>query len=364
VLLSQLRLAGIGPFDDLTISFAEHPGGMPRRLTVLFGGDGVGKTSILSAIASTRPGHTVAQLQGRTDGLPASTGALSGRMSSSSPFAIADWILGDDDEARPHSLRIISPNAKLDEPEDAAQLRRREQTLFDRRATEGGFALVAFSGARWFSRTPVLLTTPERTLWRHDVRAAATFDDATRADLARETKQVLAGVSIAAALSARGGKTPAKRFEAMEHAMREVLAAFLDPLGFQYLGVDPIRIEPIFATGDGRQVTFDDLPRGSRHLISFGALVIRALAAAYPDKDVRTAEGVVLLDDIEVQQELHLQRQVTGMLVRALPRVQWIATTSSPAVAQGCDASELFALRRMPESRRVELYDGAAAVMH
>jgi hypothetical protein len=364
VLLAQLRLAGIGPFDDMTISFADRPGGMPRRLTVLFGGDGVGKTSILSAIASTRPGHSVAQLQGQRDAPPSGAAGLSGRTSPGPPFVVADWILGDDDEARPHPLRIVSPNAKLDEPEGVAQLRRREQTLFDRHATEGGFVLVAFSGARWFSRTPVLLTTPDRTLWRHDVRTAATFDDATRADLARETKQVLAGISIAAALSARGGKAAARRFEAMEHSMREVLAAFLDDLGFQYLGVDPIRIEPIFATGDGRQVTFDDLPRGSRHLISFGALAIRALGAAYPDKDLRGAEGVVLLDDIEVQQEIHLQRQVAAMLVRALPRVQWIVTTSSPAVAQACDASELFALRRMPESGRVELHDGAAAVMH
>ena len=364
MLLSQLRLAGVSPFDDLTLSFADQPGGMPRRLTVLYGGDGVGKTSILSAIASTRPGHTVAQTQGQRDALPSGAAVLSGRMSPSSPFVVADWILGDDDEGRPHPLRIVSPNAKLEEAEETSQLRRREQTLFDRRATEGGFVLVAFSGARWFSRTPVLLTTPERTLWRHDVRTSATFDDATRADLARETKQVLTGISIAAALSARGGKGSARRFEAMEHAMREVLAAFLDQLGFQYLGVDPIRIEPIFATGDGRQVTFDDLPRGSRHLISFGALVIRALAAAYPERDLRRTEGVVLLDDIEAQQELHLQRQVVAMLLRALPRVQWIVTTSSPAVAQGCDASELFALRRMPESGRVELHDGAAAVMH
>ena len=89
-----------------------------------------------------------------------------------------DWHLGEDDPARPHPLRVVSPNAKADETEDGALVRRREQALYDRRAGEGGFTFVAFSGARWFSRTPVTLATPDRTILRYDVRATASFDDA------------------------------------------------------------------------------------------------------------------------------------------------------------------------------------------
>src|SRR5262249_19062440 len=156
-------------------------GGGPRRLAVLFGGEGVGKTSLLAAVASTRPGHAVAQAAG-----------ASGARAEEPPWVAASFFLGDDDPVRPHPLLVVSPNARLPgEPDDGVLLRRREQALFDRRAAEGGFVLVAFSGARWFSRTPVLLTTPERTVLRHDAKAAASFDDATRSDLTRETKQVL-----------------------------------------------------------------------------------------------------------------------------------------------------------------------------
>lgn len=350
MLLGQVRLVGLGPFEELLISFTDIEGA-PRRRVVLFGGEGVGKTSILAAIASTRPGHAVAQTAARGSSSPA-------------PFVVADWLLGDDDPARPHPLRVASPNARLDEAEEQGVFRRREQTLFERRATEGGFVLVAFSGARWFSRTPVLLTTPERTILRYDLRASASFDDATRADLTRETKQVLSFLSVAAALS-RGAPDREKpgRFEALERALHEVLGALLEDVGIQFRGVEPATLEPRFETGDGRAVEFDELPRSARHLIAFGAFTVRALAAGYPGKDVREAEGVVLLDDVEVQQDLRREQPVAALLARALPRVQWIVTTSSPTVALGCDIADVLALRRA-SSGQIELHEGREAVMH
>jgi hypothetical protein len=350
VLLSHLRLAGVGVFSDLRLPL-DDAAGCPRRLAVLLGGEGVGKTSILAALASTRPGHAVAQ------------GSAAGA-EDAPPFAAADWFLGDDDPVRPHPLRVVSPNAKLDfERDDAALLRRREQALFDRRASEGGFVLVAFSGARWFSRTPVLLTTPERTVMRYDVRAAATFDDATRADLARETKQVLAFAGAAAAL-ARGTRDASSiRFEVLDRALREALAVLLEDTGAAYLGVAPSRLEPMFAY-DGREVDLDDLPRSLRHRVAFGALTLRALAAAYPDRDPREAEGVVLLDDLEVQQDPRAQASLPPLLRRALPRVQWIVTTASPVVATACEVGEVIALRRMPGSAQVEVHQGMEAAVH
>lgn len=357
MLLSHARLSGIGPFDDLAIPFCDDDGA-PRRLVVLFGGEGVGKTSILAALASTRPGHAVAQLAPQR-GSSGPTGPS---------YAVADWVLSDDDPARPHPLRVASPTASLEEREDAATLRRREQALFDRRAAEGGFALVTFSGARWFSRTPVLLTTPERTILRYDVRATSSFEDATRADLTRETKQVLSFIGVAAALSrSAGGESasgPSPRFAALDNSLREVLEVLLPAAGCSYLGVDPMRLEPIFETGEGRVVELDELPKSARHLAAFGALTIRTLAAAYPGRDAREAEGVVLIDDAEVHLEQSLQRALGPLLRKALPRVQWILTTSSPAVTLGCDTQEVLALRKAPASGRVELFEGPLAVVH
>lgn len=347
MLLSQIRLSGPTAQDDLILPLTDALGA-PRRLVVIFGGAGVGKTSILTAIAATRPGHAVVQTM-RPGGPPLS--------------AVTDWILGDDDPGRPHPLRVLNPNARLEtERDDEVLARRREQALFDRRAGEGGFAFTAFSGARWFSRAPLLLTAPARTVLRHDPRAAVSFDDATHADLTRDTKQVLGFAGIAAALARAKGGDPG-RFEALDAALHEVLAALLDGTGVSFLGVDPQRLEPTF-DAEGRSADLDDLPRRHRHRIAFGALALRVLAAAYPDRDPRAAEGVILVDDLDAQQDLASQDALPSLLRRALPRAQWIVTTSSPAVASGCDAGEVLALRRMTATGQVEVHQGAGAVVH
>src|SRR5204863_5339447 len=131
-------------------------------------------------IAATRPGHALPPMPAR-------------KPEGGASFVVTEWTLGDDDPARPHTLRVASPNARPeDEDENESVIRRREQVHFDRLAQEhGGFVLVPFSGARWFSRSAVLFGAPERNLVRWDVRAAHSFDDATRADLSRDTKQVL-----------------------------------------------------------------------------------------------------------------------------------------------------------------------------
>ncbi|MDI1450583.1 hypothetical protein [Polyangium sp. 6x1] len=362
MLLARIRLVGLGPFGDITLPFCD-PDGSPRRLCVIFGGEGVGKTAVLAAIATTRPGHAVAQLvHARSAASPA--GALRPEpRGDAPPFVVADWLLGDDDPARPHPLCVASPNARLDERDDEALLRRREQALFDRRAGERGFVLVSLSGARWFSRTPVLLTTPERTLLRYDVRTSTSFDDASRTDIARETKQVLSFACITAALSRKSDDAPAAATR-LETALFGVLGALLEEDGCAFVGVDPVRLEPLFRDADDHLIEFDDLPRSLRHLVAFGAHAVRSLAAAFPDRDPREAEGVVLIDDVEIEQPAHRLRTLVPRLRRALPRVQWILTSSSPDVALGCAPGEIIALRRLPGAAAIELHEGEDAVLH
>lgn len=347
--LTRVRLVGHGPFDDLTLSLSDE-GEAPRPVTVVFGGGGVGKTSLLGAIANTRPGLAVA--------LPARRGA--GRP----PFAVTHWRLGVDEPARPHPLRVASPNAQLDEPDDATLLGRREQALHDRRAVERGFVVLLFSAARWFSRSPLLLTAPERTVGRYDVRAAPNLDDATRGDLTRETKQALSYAAISAALAGPEPSALQRRLADLDATMRQVVTSLTGLGGYDYLGADPLTLEPLFATPGGEAALFDELPTAMRHLASFGALTVRALFAAYPDLPLAQAEAVVLVDELALHQEPAVERQLLPALRTLLPRVQWVVTTSSTSLVATCEPGELIALRRTPPSARVELYEGPLAVVH
>jgi hypothetical protein len=348
--LLQAALVGVGPFEKLVLPFADE-NGEARPVTVLHGAGGVGKSSVLSAIASTRPGHCVVQ-PNRSEP----------REGAPLPFAACDWALGQDEPARPHALSVASPNVRLSASDEIEALRRREQALFDRLANDGGFAFLAIPSTRWFSRQPVAFSAPARTIARYDVRAGASADEATRADLARDTKQALAYAAIASALSA-SSEPRERRFDLLGMAMHGVVDTFLKLVGFSYQGLDPFSFEPLFS-GQGRELPFDALPTRARHLLAFAALSVRTLWAAYPDQDPRDSEGVIAIDDVDLHQDAHVQQQLAATFREALPEAQWIVTTASPIVAGAADARAVLALRQLPEAEGVRVFAGDQARTH
>ena len=198
--------------------------------------------------------------------------------------------------------------------DDEGALRRREQALFDKRAQErGGYAFAAFSGARWFSRTPVMLATPERTVIRYDVRAPHSFDDASRSDLTRETKQVLSSPRSRSALEK--DQQSERELGALDAALRDVASIALAPFHAQYDGVHPRSLEPTFSV-EGRDAIFEELPRGARHLLAIVTGAVRVLHGAYLGIGApgARASGRILIDDIEAQQDAALLRHFPALL--------------------------------------------------
>jgi len=350
--LVRAVLVGVGPFEELVLPFADE-NGEPRSVTVIHGGGGTGKSSVLAAIGSTRPGHCVVQ--------PA---RAEPRENAPPPFCACDWALGQDEPARPHPLSVASPNARLSPSDELEGLRRREQALFDRVANEGGFAFLPIGSTRWFSRQPIAFSAPARTIARYDVRAALSLDDATRSDLARETKQALAYAAIASALSVPN-EGAERRFDLLGTAMQSAVEELVRLCGFSYRGVDPHSFEPMFvAHGQRKAVPFDALPTRARHLAAFAALGVRTLWAAYPDQDPRDAEGVIAIDEVDLHQDAHVQHQLLAALTEALPGAQWILTTASPVVAASADERAVLALRHLPEGDGVRLFAGDQARTH
>jgi hypothetical protein len=351
--LVRALIAASGPFERVEVPFADEEG-RPRALTVVHGAGGVGKSTLVQAIATTRPGHAVAQVP-RGDGLTSQ---------ASGPSHVAcEWLLGSDEPARPHVLRVASPNVRALVQDDDEALRRREQAHFDKLAQDGGFAFLALPGVRWFSRQSLVLSAPARTIARYDVRGPLALDDATRADLARETKQALAYAAIAPAL-AGPPKADEPRFDLLGEAMRSAVDRLVDLAGFRYLGIDPLSFEPLFAEQRERRLPFDALPTRARHLVAFAALSVRLLWAAYPEQDPRESEGVIAIDDVELYQDNAVLSRLAGALREALPAAQWILTTASPVLASSSKVSDVVAFRRLREGDAVAVFAGEQALTH
>ncbi|MCX4244175.1 ATP-binding protein [Paraliomyxa miuraensis] len=357
--LAHATLRGVAPFGELQADFCDEHG-KPRAITIVHGGAGVGKTTLLQALACTRPGHaTVASGLPPTDEGP--------------PQVRCAWHLGEDEPARPHPLLVSTPggSSSLLPPssEDDGALQRREQALFDRRAREqGGFVFLLFPANRWFSRQAVSLHAPSRSMLRYDVRATTSFDQASSADLTRETKQALAYAAISSALSGRREHGPTERRRVdprlLGAAMRETVDGIVRLTGMRYEGLDPLSFEPRFVSVGGRALDFDALPTRTRHLVAYVAITIKTLWAAYPTADPRTAEGVVAIDDVDLHQDAHVMAELVPTLRSSLLGVQWILTTASPTLAASVAPGQILALRRLGEDEPVSLFVDAHARTH
>jgi len=365
--LTGIRLRNVGPFDDASISFTDDQG-QPRMTTVILGDSGSGKTALLSAIACTRPGLAITPPRVREG------------VAANDAFAVARYRLGDDDPARPHELVVASPNAQLDEAPTDAAARKREQAHFDRIAAERGFCLIPLSAARWAARVAASGASPERPISAMDHRAHATFDDAARADLAREVKHALVNAVTVAALSQFQARARADaeakqvsvlppppspaRATAPFELYRSTFQALLPDGEATYEGVDATSFEPQFRDQSGRIVPFDDLGFGVKNRILLGAVILRRLALAYPGRDPLACEGIVLIDEIEAHLPQQRQREILDVLRRAFPRLQLIVTTQSPWVVEGRPHDEVVVLSRDFDTGRIEINSGPRAVLH
>jgi hypothetical protein len=323
-------------------------------MTVIHGPGGVGKTTLLLAIAATRPGclSTLPQRRPRAmEDAPAGTSA-----------AVTDWALGQEDPERPHALRLATPGARVFADDPRETLRRREQALFDKVARDGGFAWAVLPAHRWFSRQALVLSVPSRIATQYDARQSALFDDAARADLTRDTKQILAYAAVLAALN-RDERSRRVGGRVLGEAMREVVDGLVRLAGYSYRGLDAASLEPEFGTAAGVR-SFDELPSQARHLVAMGALALRAMWLAAPERDPRDTEGVVAIDEIDLHQDLGVQGLLLPTLRELLPNVQWIVTTQSGGVAGSAATHEVLALRRLPEKDEVEVYSGSDARTH
>lgn len=343
--LAKLDLRSPHVLGDFAVSFLDSNTG-PRPITVIFGGPGAGKTSLVNALSCTRPGHAM---------------AMSLRPSEPRIYASATWQLGIDEPDRQKPLEIVSPNAP-DELFPRSSEQRREQAFFDRLAREGGFVFLAFSALRWFSKGPVILGPPESTVARYDVREYLPLEDAARHDLSRECKQALIYAAIARSLPRT--QVDDERSERLGAAVHEVVSNLVELAGYRYLGVSQRSLAPMFRKAGGPPLSFDALPTHVKHMTAFGLLPLRAAWAAYPDLEPRRAPSVVAIDQLELQQDESVAIHLLNTLSRLLPEVQWIITTRSPALLSSRDPSEVLALRRTTKSGEVTVYTGADAQLH
>lgn len=341
--LSRARFLCPEVFGSIELSFEEDDG-LPRPLTVLFGGPGTGKTTLLTALLHTRPGCVIL------------AGARPGDLVC---YAQCSWLLGMDEPDRHGPLILSSHNAPL-EFASSTPSQRTEMAFVERLSKDGGFVFVPFSSVRWFSRSSVLLTSIMHTVRKHEVRLTDPLEDAARHDLTREVKQALAFAELQRLIPPLPGHKRGPFGDAMRHVV-EILCRLYET---EYLGVDPETLEPSFRNDHRTTLTFDELPTCVKHGLAFGVIPLRRIWAAYPDLDPRRGQAVVAIDQIELHQEPAVAVALVDVLLALLPGVQWIVTSRSHELLAARSPEEVVALRRAAPDQLVSVNLGSSARVH
>jgi len=137
-------------------------------------------------------------------------------------------------------------------------------------------------------------------------------------------------------------RLPAPKFEAAVAALKKLL--MLDPK-------TPIRRKGgavLVTTRDG-PVPLRLLSDGFQSIVALCTDIMICLLERWPD--LQTAEGIVLIDELEVHLHPRWKIDIVGLLREVFPRVAFIMSTHDPLILKGLAREEIVVLRRNERGR-------------
>ncbi|MFV8756293.1 AAA family ATPase [Nannocystaceae bacterium ST9] len=136
-------------------------------------------------------------------------------------------------------------------------------------------------------------------------------------------------------------KNPVVQLQAIERAVVACVE------GAEYFGYDLALQDLTVTLRDGQVFAFRMLSDGYRNIVAMVADIAWRASVLNPqlgDRAASLAEGVVLIDEIDLHLHPKWQRRVLADLRRAFPRLQFITTTHSPFIIQSLEPGQLVNL--------------------
>lgn len=314
------------------------------RLTVLFGDNAHGKTSVLSAIAvglgvipTLLPGVTGINFKPTTDKRPGllSPGVLMtttdgiewgrGKMFGRTPGLkqLLEKILripwNDEKDEPPEELPIVAfydtDRAALDVP----RRRRNFRGKFPRYAALEG-ALSARTNFRDFFK------------WFHAKEDEELREQKERRDFDYRLKEL--------------------------DVVRKAITMMIPGASAPRIKLRPLRFVVTIQTGSGKpeHLSLDQLSGGYRIMLALAADLARRMAQGNPHlENPLNAEAIILIDEIELHLHPLWQQRVLDDLVRTFPNTQFIVSTHSPQVLTTVKAEQIVHLSRKDNNVLAEI---------
>ena len=329
--LKSIHLKNVKCFSDIDLSFEDENGDI-RKWTLLLAENGMGKSTLLKAIALVTGGSdAITDLLGEpSDWIRYKTHGCE----------ISAVLVTNEKEERKINLRIEPEDTRADvivkNKESLAWL---DDALNQKNRD---YFVLGFGASRHLNAANSRRTKTSEYTNKRAQRVATLFNpDAT-------TKPIDAW---AMDLDYIGNGT------ALE-TVRKVLSNLLPEIKFY--DIDKQKGHLLFDTPDGI-VPLHCLSDGYLAMAAWiGDLLFQVSEISDNSQEKPlTAKGLLLIDEIDLHLHPKLQRQLLSLLKKWLPNFQFVATTHSPMAAQQAGEGELHYLRR--ERRKIHLYPFSGA---
>jgi predicted ATP-binding protein involved in virulence len=333
--LSRVHLENIGPFDKQ--SFDLNP-----QWNVLLGDNGVGKSSILKALAIGICGEDTKPYADRLikAGMPSGTITLE----------ITSQVADGEKIIRAYTTKILRT-------EVGAEI----QTIPTRPLEAENLFALAFPPLRYLS-------------WEHDAESPSSGKERpVSADLLPmimgepdprldRLRSWMIELDHQIQSDKNDGRTET-RYTKLRDKFFEVIKELTPGLKVEFKRFD-LRTKKVIVTTDDGEVPLESISQGTSSLLGWIGVLLRRLYDVYGDQyetygeqyDPLRQRAIVLIDEIDAHMHPEWQRLLAPQIRKLFPQAQLIATTHSPLIIPSLKIGEVISLRRdNTEARRIQV---------
>jgi predicted ATP-binding protein involved in virulence len=332
--LSRVHLENIGPFDKQSFD-------LNSQWNVLLGDNGVGKSSILKAIAVGICGE---------DAKPYADRLIKAKMSSGT-ITLDITSQGTDGE------KIVKTyTTKLLRTDVGAEI----QTIPTRPLEAENMFALAFPPLRYLSweRDAESPSSRRERPVSSDLLPMIMGEPDPRLDRLRSW---MIELDHQIQTDKNKGRTET-RYTKLRNKFFEVIQELTPGLKVQFKRFDIGTKKVIVITDDG-EVPLESISQGTSSLLGWIGVLLRRLYDVYGDQyeaygeqyDPLLQRAIVLIDEIDAHMHPEWQRLLAPKIRKLFPQVQLIATTHSPLIIPSLKMGEVISLRRDAETRRLRI---------
>lgn len=315
--LKKIVLSDIGPFEETAIEFDAH-------WNILLGDNGVGKSSILKAIAVAILGEDAKSYAGRL--------IKSGN---------TDGVITLVTERNTYTTKLFRKNGEA-----------KVESIPGRAFEAEGWLAVGFPPLRTVSwerpKAPEAEAKGRPTL--DDLIPLVTGAADPRLD---KLKQWIVNLDYWIK-DARSRNADPGRYQRLLKEFFDVVGQLSKGLKIEFVEVKPHTNEVTIRTDDG-ELPLESLSQGMTSLIGWVGILLQRLYEVYgDDEDPKQRYALVLMDEIDAHMHPSWQQSLVHELGKIFPNVQFIATTHSPLIVGGLRPEQIIRFARNDEHEVVQ----------